>query len=127
MNSFTRTLLSTFPLVCAAGVFAAPVAAHPAVPVCSGSPGKPAPAERHTAAAPTTPRADSAPEPVPVRVTVHDLTAVPPAAGRAAPVEVEIIVRGGGGGSAAELPTVLRDLVRAVVTPQRVPAPRPHR
>lgn len=127
MNSFTRTLLSTFPLVCAAGVFAAPVAAHPAVPVCSGSPGKPAPAERPNAAPTTTPRADSAPEPVPVRVTVHDLTAVPPAAGRAAPVEVEIIVRGGGSGSAAELPTVLRDLVRAVVTPQRVPAPRPHR
>ncbi|MFD6221576.1 hypothetical protein [Nocardia asteroides] len=126
MNSFTRTLLSTFPLVCAAGVFAAPVAAHPAVPVCSGSPGKPAPAELPNAASTTTPRADSAPEPVPVRVTVHDRTAVPPAAGRAAPVEVEIIVRGGGG-SAAELPTVLHDLVRAVVTPQRVPAPRPHR
>ncbi|MEV6058450.1 hypothetical protein AB0L62_00465 [Nocardia asteroides] len=125
MNSFTRTLLSTFPLVCAAGVLAAPAAAHPAVPVCSG---KPAPPERHTAAAPTTtPRTDSPPEPVPVRVTVHDLTAVPPAAGLAAPVEVEIIVRGGGGGSAAELPAVLRELVRAVVTPHRVPTPRPHR
>ncbi|GEM35469.1 hypothetical protein NN3_64760 [Nocardia neocaledoniensis NBRC 108232] len=66
---------------------------------------------------------------MPVRITVHDLATAPPASarGEAAPVEVEIVVRGGGTGSAAGLPAVLRDLVRALATPQRVPTPRPHR
>lgn len=151
MNIFTRTLIYTFPLVCAAGVLAAPVAAHPGdrvpiTPVCSGGGGAVSPTtppERHGAAGPTVaahegavpavPSRDGAvPAPVPVRVTVHDLTGAPASArgeaGRpAAQVEVEIIVRGGGSGSAAELPAVLRDLVRTLATPQRVPAPRPHR
>ncbi|MGW6730353.1 hypothetical protein ACWF9G_31015 [Nocardia sp. NPDC055029] len=133
MNTFTRTLISTFPLVCAAGVLAAPAAAlpgdrAPVTPVCSGGGGAVAP-ERHGAP----PRDGAVPAPVPVRVTVHDLTGVPPSAARgqsgrpAAPVEVEIVIRGGGSGSAAELPAVLRDLVRTLATPQRVPAPRPHR
>ncbi|UGT56847.1 hypothetical protein [Nocardia asteroides] len=65
---------------------------------------------------------------MPVRITVHDLATAPPASprGETAPVEVEIVVRGGTG-SAAELPAVLRDLVRALATQQRVPTPRPHR
>ncbi|MFD4430564.1 hypothetical protein [Nocardia sp. NPDC058497] len=141
MNIFTRTLIFTFPLVCAAGVLAAPVAAHPGdrvpiTPVCSGGGGAVSPTtppERHGAAGPTVPARDGAvPAPVPVRVTVHDLTGAPPPArgeaGRpATPIEVEIVVRGGASGSAAELPTVLRDLLRTLATPQRVPAPRPHR
>ncbi|MFD5180584.1 hypothetical protein ACFWM1_32570 [Nocardia sp. NPDC058379] len=133
MNIFTRTLISTFPLLCAVGALAAPVAAHPgagtpAAPVCSGGGAATAP-ERHGAAAPTPPpRSDAAP--VPVRVTVRDLTTAPNAGERGrvgAPVEVEIVVRGGGGGSAAGLPAALRDLVQTLITPQRVPAPRPHR
>ncbi|MFE7723321.1 hypothetical protein ACFU44_30310 [Nocardia rhizosphaerihabitans] len=150
MNIFTRTLIFTFPLVCAAGALAAPVAAHPGdrvpiTPVCSGggAVSPTTPPERHGAAGPTVharegavpavPARDGAfPAPVPVRVTVHDLTGAPPSArgeaGRpAAPVEVEIVVRGGGSGSAAELPALLRDLVRTLATPQRMPAPRPHR
>ncbi|MFD6389431.1 hypothetical protein [Nocardia sp. NPDC060259] len=137
MNTFTRTLISTFPLVCAAGVLAAPAAAlpgdrAPVGPVCSGGGGAVAPdtpPQRHG----VPPRDGAVPAPIPVRVTVHDLTGTPPSAGRgpsgrpAAPVEVEIVVRGGGSGSAAELPAVLRDLVRTLATPQRVPAPRPHR
>ncbi|MFE6920651.1 hypothetical protein ACFVAV_06355 [Nocardia sp. NPDC057663] len=138
MNTFTRTLISTFPLLCVAGVLAAPAAAHPGdrvpiTPVCSGG-AVATPPERHGAAGPSVPSRDRAtPAPVPVRVTVHDLTGTPPSAVRgetgrsAAPVEVEIVVKGGGSGSAAELPAVLRDLVRTLATPQRVPAPRPHR
>ncbi|MGS2805572.1 hypothetical protein [Nocardia sp. MW-W600-9] len=133
MNTFTRTLISTFPLLCAAGVLAAPAAAHPGAgalisPVCSGG-GAIAP-ERHDAAGPDLPPRGAA-APVPVRVTVRDLTTAPDAAGErtraTAPVEVEIIVRGGGSGSAAGLPAALRDLVQTLITPQRVPAPRPHR
>lgn len=128
MNTFTRTLISTIPLLCATGVLAAPAAAHPGAetpvtPVCGAAA---VASERHGAAAP--PRGDATPAPVPVRVTVRDLTtAAGPAGdrGRAAPVEVEIVVRGGG--SAAELPAALRDLVQTLITPQRVPAPRPHR
>ncbi|MGW6424627.1 hypothetical protein ACWF82_18295 [Nocardia sp. NPDC055053] len=137
MNIFTRTLISTFPLVCAAGVLAAPAAAHPGdrapiTPVCSGAPAPPP--ERHGAAGPLVPaREGTVPARVPVRVTVHDLTGAPPSAARgeagrpAAPIEVEIVVKGDGSGSAAELPAVLRDLVRTLATPRRVPSPRPHR
>ncbi|MEV0076933.1 hypothetical protein AB0H58_11025 [Nocardia neocaledoniensis] len=139
MNIFARTLISTFSLVCALGALAAPAAAQsaPATPVCSGAPSTvPGPVERPLHASicsggpsTTVPTPKPTPRPVPVRITVHDLATAPPASarGETAPVEVEIVVRGGGAGSAAELPAVLRDLVRALATPQRVPTPRPHR
>ncbi|WP_280304853.1 hypothetical protein [Nocardia neocaledoniensis] len=139
MNIFARTLISTFSLVCALGALAAPAAAQsaPAAPVCSGTPSAvPGPVERPRHApicsggpSTTVPTPKPTPRPVPVRITVHDLATAPPASarGETAPVEVEIVVRGGGTGSAAELPAVLRDLVRALATPQRVPTPRPHR
>ncbi|WP_280346110.1 hypothetical protein [Nocardia neocaledoniensis] len=143
MNLFARTLITTFPLVCAVAALAAPAAAHAADPasadpVCSGKPSAvPAPAAGRPPVTPvcsggpstTVPTPMPTPRPVPVRITVHDLSTAPPASARrdAAPVEVEIVVRGGGTGSAAEVPALLRDLVRALSTPQRVPTPRPHR
>ncbi|MEV0545242.1 hypothetical protein [Nocardia salmonicida] len=66
-------------------------------------------------------------------MTVHDLGSTParaqgtePSAG--ARSEIEIVVRAGGGsGSAAEVPTVLREMLRVLAAQQRVPTPRPHR
>ncbi|MFC4126570.1 hypothetical protein [Nocardia rhizosphaerae] len=133
MNIFSRALIVTIPLLCAAGVMAAPVGADHGggaaiAPVCSGgqTPTVPAPPpERHDAAGPMTP----SPAPVPVRITVHDLTSAPHvAADRSGPVEVEIVLRGErAGGSATALPAALRDLVGALLAQQRVQAPRPHR
>ncbi|MFD4461729.1 hypothetical protein [Nocardia sp. NPDC058480] len=79
------------------------------------------------------PRRELVPAPAPVRVTIHDLGSAP---GRPRGVdqsagarsEIEIVVRtGGGSGSAAELPAVLREMLRTLAAPQRVPTPRPHR
>ncbi|WP_446221536.1 hypothetical protein ACTWPB_16480 [Nocardia sp. IBHARD005] len=199
MNTLTRTLITTFPLLCVAGVAAAPAAAHPtsgdaATPsvsrpaettppaglssTCAGGDGavvlaRP-PARRigepifppQHAAAPGTvpvapavphrkdtppetagscgrapvvvpvivvPRRELVPAPAPVRVTIHDLGSVPArprsvdqSAG--ARSEIEIVVRAGGGsGSAAELPSVLREMLRTLGGQQRVPTPRQHR
>ncbi|MGW6624413.1 hypothetical protein ACWF99_24625 [Nocardia sp. NPDC055002] len=245
MNTLTRTLITTFPLLCAAGIAAAPAAAHPesgapdavrpsaadvaptlsphsgSSSICAGvrgavvlahppegvgqvirpaqraaapgavpiappvpnpqsaptSPGRPAadvaveinlgaavavelpprptpegvrrsaapvqPRERpsgpvscgreSTAVPVTVPRRELVPAPVPVQVTVHDLGSAPArpqgidqSAG--ARSEIEIVVRAGGGsGSAAELPAVLREMLRSLAGQQRVPTPRPHR
>ena len=205
MNTLTRTLISTFPLLCAAGVAAAPAAAHPDIgappaarpavgpdhprcagvgprgpvvlarpperigradsptaacgcarrgsgsaaapertdldrhPTRSGGPppntGAASPCGRATTVVPVivVPRRVVVPAPVPVQVTVHDLGSAParaqgtePSAG--ARSEIEIVVRAGGGsGSAAEVPTVLREMLRVLAAQQRVPTPRPHR
>ncbi len=205
MNTLTRTLITTFPLLCAVGVAAAPAAAHPDIgapsaarptvgadhPRCAeGGPRGPVvlarPPERigrpilppQRAAVPGTvpvapqlqngptstgtrleaeglpsntgaaglcgratavvpvivvPRRELVPAPVPVQVTVHDLGSTPARAQGAEPSagprsEIEIVVRAGGGsGSAAELPTVLREMLRVLAAQQRVPTPRPHR
>ncbi|MGY0500685.1 hypothetical protein ACWZHB_19540 [Nocardia sp. FBN12] len=239
MNTLTRTLITTFPLLCVAGIAGAPAAAHP-VPADSGAPptvtrpaesapkcagggvvlahpparrttdplvtpqraaapgavpkapppplsqdgpdstgdrpsgftsagqrvaisvqlslgstsegarigGLPAPSPVHSSGAGTAgscgatptvvpvvvvPRRELVPAPVPVQVTTHDLGAAPArpqgldqSAG--ARSEIEIVVRAGGGsGSAAELPAVLRDMLRSLAAQQRVPTPRPHR
>ncbi|MFE1591745.1 hypothetical protein [Nocardia sp. NPDC058705] len=228
MNTLTRTLITTFPLLCAAGVAAAPAAAHPNPADSGASPAVARPAEpvpkcadggvvlahpptrRSTdpsvppqrAAAPgtvpsappnpqdgpratgdqapptgsrvaisvqlsigstqdgarepspdrasgvgpagscgrtpavvpvTVPRRELVPAPVPVQITTHDLGSVP---GRPQGVdqsagarsEIAIVVRAGGGtGSAAELPAVLREMLQSVAAQQRVPTPRPHR
>lgn len=209
MNTLTRTLITTFPLLCAAGVAAAPAAAHPEIgappavrpsaapgapavphhggpsPICAGggtvvlaqppervgqpnrptqraaAPGK-VPAPPSLSAAPgadglpprspdrssdtagscggapivvpvTVPRRELVPGPVPVQVTIHDLGAAParPQGTDQSPgsrSEIEIVVRSGGGsGSAAELPAVLREMLRSLAAQQRVPTPRPHR
>ncbi|MFC9662192.1 hypothetical protein ACFVJ5_18310 [Nocardia sp. NPDC127606] len=81
----------------------------------------------------TVPRRELVPAPVPVQVTIHDLGSAPArpqgidrSAGARA--EIEIMVRAGGGsGSAAELPAVLREMLRSLAGQQRVPTPRPHR
>ncbi|WP_101466472.1 hypothetical protein [Nocardia fluminea] len=81
----------------------------------------------------TVPRRELVPVPVPVQVRIHDLGSAPArpqgtdqSAG--ARPDIEIMVRAGGGsGSAAELPPVLRELLRSLAGQQRVPSPRPHR
>ncbi|MFD3744914.1 hypothetical protein [Nocardia sp. NPDC058633] len=67
--------------------------------------------------------------PVPVQVTTHDLGAAPARPQSAgARSEIEIVVRAGGGsGSAAQLPAVLREMVRTLAAQQQVQTPRPHR
>ncbi|WKG07877.1 hypothetical protein QX204_22710 [Nocardia sp. PE-7] len=79
------------------------------------------------------PRRELVPAPVPVRVTVHDLNSAPARAHgdeqrTGARSGIEIVVRAGSGsGSAAEVPAVLREMVRVLAAQQRVPTPRPHR
>ncbi|MFI6221887.1 hypothetical protein ACIBEH_15125 [Nocardia salmonicida] len=79
------------------------------------------------------PRRELVPAPVPVRVTVHDLNSAPARTHgdeqrTGARSEIEIVVRAGSGsGSAAEVPAVLREMVRVLAAQQRVPTPRPHR
>ncbi|MFD6395552.1 hypothetical protein [Nocardia sp. NPDC060249] len=244
MNTLTRTLITTFPLLCAAGVAAAPAAAHPESgaapaarpstaevaptippsPICAGGgargavvparppervgqadrpsqraavpgavptpppapdpqkaptstgqpaaaggpvsiilgaavavvlPPRPAPegvrknglsvqpweppsgtvscGRESTAIPVTVPRGELVPAPVPVQVTIHDLGSAPGRPqgadrGAGARPEIEVMVRArGGSGSAAELPAVVRELLRSLAAQQRVPAPRPHR
>lgn len=203
MNTVTRTLITTFPLLCAAGVAAAPAAAHPdvggaphvaqpatagdaslspirggggatgavvlaqpperreggpilqpqrgatpgTVPVVPTPPHRQDPAivpdhpsgpvgsrDRVLAVVPVVmPRRELVPATVPVRVTVHDLGSAPARPhgvdqSTGARSEIEIVVRArGGSGSAAELPTVLREMLRTLAAQQRVPTPRPHR
>lgn len=195
MNPLTRTLITTFPLLCVAGVAAAPAAAHPTSgdaatgpsvtrpaettpqaglsPICAGDgavvlaqpparrAGEPIFPPQHAAAPGTVPvappvpqRKDTPPQtdgscgrapvvvpvivvprrelvPAPVRVTIHDLGSAPARPRGAeqsagARSEIEIVVRAGGG-SAAELPAVLREMLRSLAAQQRVPTPRPHR
>ncbi len=205
MNTLTRTLITTFPLLCAAGIAAAPAAAHPEIdappaaaddarvvphhggpsPICAGgvtvvlaqppervgrpsrppqraaapgkvptppaqasgpgldglpteSPDRPSDSAGPCGEAPivvpvTVPRRELVPAPVPVQVTIHDLGSAPARPrglqqGEGTRSEIEVVVRAGGGsGSAAELPAVLRDMLRSLAAQQRVPTPRPHR
>ncbi|MFD3425668.1 hypothetical protein [Nocardia fluminea] len=81
----------------------------------------------------TVPRRELVPVPVPVQVRIHDLGSAPARPqgtdqSTGARSEIEIMVRtGGGSGSAAELPAVLREMLRSLAGQQRVPSPRPHR
>ncbi len=209
MNILTRTLITAFPLLCVAGVAAAPAAAHPEIgappavrpsaaegastvphhagpsPICVGggavvlarlpervgrqvypspraaTPGKvPTPSQASEApgvdglparspARPSdtagpcgrapivvpviVPRRELVPAPVPVQVTIHDLGSAPARPqgtdqSQGARSEIGIMVRASvGSGSAAELPAVLREVLRSLGKQQRVPTPRPHR
>ncbi|MGW5917833.1 hypothetical protein ACWFPY_02470 [Nocardia fluminea] len=81
----------------------------------------------------TVPRRELVPAPVPVQVRIHDLGSAPARPqgtdqSTGARPEISIMVRAGGGsGSAAELPSVLREMLRSLAGQQRVPSPRPHR
>ncbi|MFE5477882.1 hypothetical protein ACWFRF_15310 [Nocardia sp. NPDC055165] len=81
----------------------------------------------------TVPRRELVPAPVPVQVTIHDFGSAParpqgmdPSAGARSEIGIRVLA-GGGSGSAAQLPAVLREMLRALAAQQRVPTPRPHR